>query len=85
MKRYNIKTIILPIVLFGCGTLSLKLREESGLREFEYKVLRRTFRHKRNGVTGDRGKLHNGDHRNSTPKGECRGDEKCLQNPGYKA
>jgi hypothetical protein len=28
----NVKTIILPVVLYGCETLSLVLREEYGLR-----------------------------------------------------
>jgi hypothetical protein len=33
----------LPMVLYGCGTLSLTLREENGLRVFENRVLRRIF------------------------------------------
>jgi hypothetical protein len=35
------KTIILPVVLNGCETLSLKLREECRLRVFENRVLKR--------------------------------------------
>jgi hypothetical protein len=34
------KTIILPVVLYGCETLSLTLREEHRLRVFENRVLR---------------------------------------------
>jgi hypothetical protein len=41
------KTIILPVVLYGCETLSLKLREEHRLMVFENRVLRRIFRPKR--------------------------------------
>ena len=41
------KTIILPLVLYGCETWSLTLREESRLRVFENWVLRRIFEPKR--------------------------------------
>jgi hypothetical protein len=41
------KTIILPVVLYGCGTWSLTLREEHILRVFENRVLRRIIGHKR--------------------------------------
>jgi hypothetical protein len=37
------KTIILPVVLYGCETWSLMLREEHRLRVFENRVLRRIF------------------------------------------
>ena len=37
------KTIILPVVLYGCETWSLTLREEFGLRVFENRILRRIF------------------------------------------
>jgi hypothetical protein len=37
------KTIILPVVLYGCETWSLTLREEQRLRLFENRVLRRIF------------------------------------------
>jgi hypothetical protein len=46
------KTIILLVVLYGCETLSLTLREEQGLRVFENRVLRRIFGPKRDEVTG---------------------------------
>jgi hypothetical protein len=37
------KTIILPVVLYGCKSWSLTLREEHRLRVFEKRVLRRIF------------------------------------------
>jgi hypothetical protein len=53
------KTIILPVVLYGCETWSLTLREEHRLRVFENRVLRRVFGPKRNEVTREWRKLHN--------------------------
>ena len=47
------------VVLYGCETWSLTLRVEHRLREFENRVLRRIFGPKRDGVTGEWGKLHN--------------------------
>jgi hypothetical protein len=52
------KTITLPVVLYGCETWSLALREEHGLRVFENRVLRRIFAPKRDEVTGEQRKLH---------------------------
>jgi hypothetical protein len=52
-------TIILPVVLYGCETWSLTLREEHRLRVFENKVLGRIFGLKRDEVTGEWTKLHN--------------------------
>jgi hypothetical protein len=48
------KTIILPVVMYGCETWSLTLREEHRLR-----VVRRIFGSKGDEVTGDWRKLHN--------------------------
>jgi hypothetical protein len=45
------KTIILPVVLYGCVTWSLILKEEHRLRVFENRVLRRIFGPKRDEVT----------------------------------
>jgi hypothetical protein len=45
MKIY--KTVILSVVLYGCETWSLTLREEHRLRVFEERVLRRIFGPKR--------------------------------------
>jgi hypothetical protein len=52
------KTIILPVVLYGCETWSLTLREENRLRVFENRVLRRIFGPKRDEVTEEWKKLH---------------------------
>jgi hypothetical protein len=52
------KIIILPVVLYGCETSSLTLREEHKLRVFENRALR-IFGTKRDGVTGGWRKLHN--------------------------
>ena len=55
-KTLNIKTyrtIILPLVLYGCETWSPTLREERRLRVFENRVLRRVFGPKRDEVTGE--------------------------------
>jgi hypothetical protein len=53
------KTIILPVVLYGCETWALTLREEHRLRLFENRVLRRICGPKRDEVTGEWRKLHN--------------------------
>ena len=52
------KTIILPVVLYGCETQSLTFREERRLRVFENRVLRRVFGPKRGEVTGEWRKIH---------------------------
>jgi hypothetical protein len=51
VKLYE--TIILPVVLYGCETLSLILSEEDRLRVFENRVLRRIFGSKKDEVTGE--------------------------------
>ena len=56
MKIY--RTIILPVVLYGCETWSMTLREERRLRVFENRVLRRVFGPKRDEVTGEWRKFH---------------------------
>jgi hypothetical protein len=53
------RTTILLVVLSGCETLSLILREERRLRVFEHRVLRRVFGPKRDEVIGEWRKLHN--------------------------
>jgi hypothetical protein len=50
---------ILPVVLYGCETWSLTLREEHRLRVFENRVLRRIFGPKGEEVTGEWRKLRN--------------------------
>jgi len=47
------RTIILPVVQYGCETWSLTLREECRLRVFENRVLGRVFGPKRDVVTGN--------------------------------
>jgi hypothetical protein len=54
------RNIILPVVLYGCEAWSLTLREESRLKVFENRVMRRVFGHKRNEVIGEWKKLHIG-------------------------
>ena len=46
------RTIILPVVLYGCETWWMTLREERRLRVFENRVLRRVFGPKRDEVSG---------------------------------
>ena len=53
------RTIILPVVLYGCETWALTLREERRLRVSENRVLRRKFGDKRYEVTGEWRILHN--------------------------
>ncbi|KAJ4427265.1 hypothetical protein ANN_24883 [Periplaneta americana] len=53
------KTVILPVLLYGCETWTLTLREEHRLRVVENKVLRKIFGAKRDEVTGEWRKLHN--------------------------
>jgi hypothetical protein len=59
LLNYFHTSIILPVVLYGCETWSLALRDEHRLRVFENRVLRRTFGPKRDEVTGEWRKLHN--------------------------
>ena len=49
----------MPVVLYGCETWSLTLREEGRPRAFENRVLRRVFEPRRDEVTGELRKLHN--------------------------
>ena len=53
LKIMMYRTIILPVVLYGCETWSLTLKEELRLRVFENRVLRRVFGPKRDEVTGN--------------------------------
>ena len=53
------RTIILPVILYGCETWSLTLREERSLRIFENRVMRSIFGPKRDEVTGEWRKTHN--------------------------
>jgi hypothetical protein len=53
------RTIILPVVLYGCESFLLTFRGEFRLRVFENRVLRRIFGPKTNEVTGEWRRLHN--------------------------
>jgi hypothetical protein len=53
------KTVILFVVLYGCETWSLTLREEHRLRVFENRVLRGIFGAKKDEIIDSGGKLHN--------------------------
>ena len=59
LKVKTYKTIILLVVLYGCETWSLTLREEHRLRVFKNKVLRKIFGVKRDEITGEWRELHN--------------------------
>jgi hypothetical protein len=56
MKMHRI--IILLVVLYGCETWSITLKEERRLKVFNNKVLRRIFGPKRDEVTGEWRKIH---------------------------
>ena len=61
-KKLKIKiyrTIILPVVLYGCETWSQTLRYGRRLKVFENRVLRRVFEPKKDEVTWEWRKLHN--------------------------
>jgi hypothetical protein len=59
------KTIILLVILYGCETWSLTLREEHRLRVFENRVLRRICEPKRGEVMREQRNVHNGELHNS--------------------
>ena len=52
LKIKIFRTIILPVVLYGCETWSLTLREECRQRVFENRVLWGVFGHKRDDASG---------------------------------
>jgi hypothetical protein len=58
LKNKIYRTVILPVVLYGCETWLMTLREEHRLRVFENRALRRIFGPKRDEVTGEWRKLH---------------------------
>ena len=53
LKSKIYRIIIFPVVLYGCETWSLTLREERRLRVLENRRLRRIFGRKREEVTGE--------------------------------
>jgi hypothetical protein len=58
-RNVKVKIYKTTVVLYGCETWSVTLREEHRLRVFEDRVLRRIFRPKRDEVTGEWRKLYN--------------------------
>jgi hypothetical protein len=61
------KTIILPVVLYGCESWSLTLRDGHRQRVFENRVLRRVFGPKRDEMTGGWKKLYSDEIRKLCP------------------
>ena len=59
LKTKIYRNIILPVVLYGCETWLLTLREERKLRVFENMVLRRIFGPRGDEVTGEWRRLRN--------------------------
>ena len=55
------KKVFLPVILYGCETWTLTLREEKRLQIFENKVLRKIFGTRRDDQTGECIRLHNGE------------------------
>ena len=55
------KTVVLPVIFYGCETWTLTLREEKRLQVFENKVLRKIFGPKSEEQTGEWRRLHNGE------------------------
>jgi hypothetical protein len=66
------------LVLYGCETWSLTLREEYRLRVFEKRVLRRIFGPKRDEVTGGLRKLHNEEDEMGRACSTNGGEEECI-------
>jgi hypothetical protein len=60
------KTVILPVMLYGCETWSLTVKKERGLKVFQNGVLGRIFGPKRE-VDGSLRKLHNDELHNLYP------------------
>ena len=58
IKNEIYTTIILPVVLYGCETWSLTLREERRMRVFENRVLMRIFETKKDEITEEWRKVH---------------------------
>jgi hypothetical protein len=61
------------VVLYGCETWSLTLKEERRLRVFENKLLRRIFGPRNDEVTEDWRKVHNEELNHLTPNGHFSG------------
>jgi len=93
MKIKGHKTIMLPVVLYGCETWSVILWEEYRLKKFKNRVLRSIFVSKRDEVTGYWRALHNQELHALYPSrikedemsgtcSMCGKQEKCIQSCG---
>jgi hypothetical protein len=71
------KTIILPVVLYGCETWSLTLRQEYGLKIIQNRALRRIFGPTRDEMVRGWKKLHNDERRLHTMKRVRIAEKKC--------
>jgi hypothetical protein len=58
IKRKIYRTVILPVVMYGCETWSLTLTEEHTQGVFENRVLRKTFGPKTEKATWEWRRLH---------------------------
>jgi hypothetical protein len=59
IKIQSYRTVVLPVVLYGCETWSVTLRYEHNIRALQNTVLRKIFGPKRKEVTGEWRRLHN--------------------------
>jgi len=59
LKLKIYRTVILPVILYGCESWSTTLAVEHTLRVFENKVLRKVYGPKRDEMTGEWRRLHN--------------------------
>jgi hypothetical protein len=69
-QKYKIriyKTLILPVVLYGCENWSLTQREDRRLRVFENRALRKIFEPKRGKITVEYRSPHNEELNDLTP------------------
>jgi hypothetical protein len=66
------------VVVYGCETWSLTLREKRRLRVFENRVLRSIFGPKRDEVTGGWIKLHDEEPHNLYPSPSTGCSELCV-------
>jgi hypothetical protein len=79
LKVKTYKTIILPVVLYGCETWSITSGEELRLRVFENRVLR-IFGPNRDEVMGQWKNFHNGQLHNSYSSPDIIGQDKINEN-----
>ena len=89
IKIKTYKTISLPVVLSGCKTWSLTLREEHRLKVSENRVLWKVFGSKKDKVTGAWRKLHNDELHDlySSPMRACSGElvkVLCYKSEGHR-